>query len=251
MAVNGEEEKEIKKGLTETRNNLQEILADGRKTRAEIRIDNLKSHKEFLQKIGDLSFAFGAAIIPVLIAAHAKFNVNHIVFIFIGVFIYLLNGMLALLRIKFLLERDANDAPHIALNEEVQTYPVINALNKLILDLNNEEYQQEYIKAQAIVTEGDKGIPKKVSRIDFTSDIAVTLFVLASLFVVRSAWPFHLWIFWIFFAVVITLVIIQAVISYVRVRENSIKLTAEHKKLKSIRDGYQDWYNREVLKNGK
>lgn len=251
MARDSEEDKEIKAGLTEVRNNLQGILADGRKTRAEIRIDNQKSHKDFLQKIGDLSFAFGAAVIPVLIATHAKFNVNHIAFIFVGVFIYLLNGMLALFRIKSLLERDANDAPYIALEEEIQTYPVINALNKLLYELDNKEYQQEYITAQATVTEGDKGIPKTMSRIDFTSDLAVTLFVLASLFVIRSAWPFNIWIFWITFALVVSIVIIQAVVSYVRARESAIKLVAKREKLRGIRDSYQDWYNREVLSKRK
>jgi hypothetical protein len=240
-----DEEKEIKEGLAASRDQLQGIMADARRERADIRLSNRDKFRAFQQKLGELSFTFGAAIVPLVIVTHATKDIKHLTYVLIGVALYLLNGLVAMWRTKSLLEQDADDAPHIGLDEEIMTYPVINALNKLLYDLSNEDYQQEYVNAQQQIP---RAIPSEKSKANFTGDMLLLTFIAASLLVIRPVWPYTSWAYWVVFAVVIVFVAALAALSYVRTRENRLKLKAKRDKLNEIKTGYQQW-EAKIMKN--
>jgi hypothetical protein len=240
--MTSDEEKEIKEGLTSTRDNLQSVLGEARKLRSEIRISNRDRFREFQQKIGELSFAFGAAIVPLVIVTHANESIKDVTYVLVGVTLYLLNGLTAMWRTKTILEQDADDAPHIGLEEEITTYPVIYGLNKLLFDLDNTDYQQEYLEAQQAVPRTTPTESGKVKvKANFTGDGLLLVFVVASLLVTRPVWPYKSWIYWLVFAAVILFVLILAGLSYLRTWKNQINLNQKREKLAGIKSEYEKW----------
>lgn len=237
-----EEEKEIIAGLTASRDELQNTLAEARQLRMELRLSNRDKFREFQQKLGELSFVFGAAIIPLVVVSQKDGHINHLSYLLAGVAVYLIVGFIALWRTKTMLEQDADDSPHVGLSEEIATYPLINALNKLLHDVHSEEYQKEYfqIKDVAIdgLTESEDGYK---TRTNFTADILLSLFVLASLLVVRTVWPYDEWIYWEVFLVTIGAVLLLTLFSYQRTLKNQKLLSGKRRELASIRKKYQDW----------
>lgn len=240
--MTSEEEKEIKEGLQATRNNLQNIMSEARHQRAEIRLSNRDKAREFLQRVGELSFTLGAAIIPLVLITHAGKDIRHITFALAGVALYLLNGLVALWKTKTLLEQDADDAPHVGLDEEISAYPVINALNKLLYDLHDEGYQQEYKQAQqAVPRTVTSQTGKEKTRASFIIDILLTNFVIASLLITRTVWPYSASAYWFVFIVILLFIAILVWTSYKRTSENQAKLRDKHKKLAEIKGAYQEW----------
>lgn len=240
--MTAEEEKEIKSGLQETRDRLQATMSDARQQRAEIRLENRNKHREFLQRVGELSFTIGAAIIPLVLVTHASKDIKHIVFALAGVALYLLNGLVALWKTKTLLEQDADDAPHVGLDEEIFTYPVINALNKLLYDLQDKSYQQEYKEAQQAVprTEAPQA-GKKKARASFITDVLLVDFVIASLLIARTVWPYGTTSYWWLFGVITAFILALVFRSYKRTMENQAKLHKKQEKLANIKGSYQEW----------
>jgi archaellum biogenesis protein FlaJ (TadC family) len=240
--MTSEEEKEIKEGLQASRDTLQATLSEARHMRAEIGISNRDKSREFLQRVGELSLTLGAAIIPLVLITHAGKDISHITFALAGVALYLVNGLVVLWKTKTLLEQDADDTPHIGLDEEIFTYPVINALNKLLYDLRDKNFQQEYKQAQQAAP---RTVPSQTgneeTRASFIIDILLTNFVIASLLITRTVWPYSSSAYWLIFVVILLFIALLVWASYKRTAENQAKLRDKHKKLAEIKGAYQEW----------
>lgn len=247
--MTAEEEKEVKEGLTHKRDNLQHIMNDARKQRAELRLQNREKYADFLQKLGELSFAFGAAIIPVIIVSNSKGKITHLLYVLIGIAVYLLNGLVAMWKTKSKIEQDADDAPFIGLDEEIDAYPVINAINKLLHELGNKKYQQEYKDATNVETwDASKDKEDRNARTSFLLDILVLNFVIASLLVARTVWTYSSVLYWAIFIAIVAVLLSLIVLSYIRTIKSQYSLRAKHEKLRGIRSDYQKWFDEEVMK---
>lgn len=249
--MNDEETKDVLKSLETSRNGLQKQLSDARNMRANLQLSNIDKYREFIQKMGELSFIIGAAIVPVVIVRGSD-KVSNLGFVLAGVGLYLLNGVLSLWHVKSVLERNADDIPFIGLNEEINTYPIINAQNKLLFDIRNNNYQKEYKDANlncikyAQEPENDKTKPD--SKISFWIDILLTIFVIASLLVAKAVWIFSDLAYEITFATVILLMILLGLISYIKTLQNQMNLKLKQNELAHIKKDYQDWHNKTIFK---
>jgi uncharacterized membrane protein YqjE len=239
-----EQKREIAQSLTEQRDNLQQTASEARKMRAELRLKNRDKQIDFLQKLGELSFAFGGAIVPVIIISHTTDTVSHLPYVLVGVAIYILNGVVALWQVKARIEQDADDTPFVGLDEEILAYPVANALNKVISDLGNDDYKKEYWEAVNKVTNQEASVDKTFKpKASFWLDIAILDFVVASLFVIRAVWQYgDVW-YWLLFAVSVLLIIALIVVSYIRTIKNQFSLQMKREELQKIRNDYQTWLN--------
>lgn len=248
--MNEAEKKEVSEGLTDARNNLQAGMSKARDMRVDLQLANIDKHREFLQKVGELSFTFGAAIIPLIIVTNANKNIKSIVYVFVGVALYLLNGLLAFWKSKAIMERNADDAPYVGLDEEIHTYPVIHAHNKLLFDLENKEYQEEYRQASLATLEwAPTALPTKKPKVSVWLDVLLIDFVVASLLIVRAVWPYSNLLYWIVFAAVVVFMAALTVVSYVKSWQSQVLLQAKREKLAEIKAEYQRWHNSTILKN--
>ncbi len=236
------------KGLSHTRDNLQKIMSEARNKRAELSLSNREKYNDYLQRLGEVSFIIGAAIVPLVIVSHAKIEIDHIAYVLVGVCFYLINGFLALWITKDRIEQDADDAPHIGLDEEIATYPIINAINKLLYELEDKEIQKEYWSATNVdLLKATNSVERK-ARISFWLDILLVNFVVASLLVVRAAWPYGDLIYWLTFAAILLSLLSLALKSYKRAIINQGLLHQKRMQLQSIRAKYEEWFNNAVMK---
>ncbi len=245
-----EEEKEVKTGLAAKRDELQKTMSQARHQKANLQLANIDKYRDFLQKLGELSFVFGAAIVPLIIVSNPD-KVNHLEFV-VGAGLYLLNGLLALWRSKQILERNADDAPYIGLDEEIHTYPVINAHNKLLLEHENKNYQKEYVKASLdFLNWATNDTPQSQPRISLWLDALLINFVIASLFIVRAAWPYSSKLYWAVFAVIAICMVTLTIVSYIKSWQSQKRLIAKRKDLADIKFEYQKWHNKTILGDDK
>lgn len=247
------DEAESKKALEAKRDELQKIMSEARKQRADLRLENIDKYVVFLQKLGELSLLFGAAIVPLIIVGHSDTNkVQHLDFVIIGVGLYLLNGLVSLWRSKHIFERNADDAPYVGLDEEIHTYPIINAHNKLLFELYNKDYQEEYRQASINFLEwAHNGTTLPKPRVSVLLDVLLINFVIASLLVVRAAWPYPVSIYWWSFGVISLFVVALTVISYIKSWQSQVILENKRKTLADIKAKYQEWHNKTILSNKK
>lgn len=247
-----DEAKEVKTGLQAKRDELQQAMHEARDARVKLQLGNMDKHRDFLQKIGELSFVLGAAIAPVILATHASEKVDHLGFVIAGAALYLLNGLLALWRSKEMLERNADDAPFVGLNEEIHTYPLIHAHNKLLFDLDDETYREEYRKTSLEAVDGLNSLQPDQTRpkVSLWLDALLANFVLASLLIARAVWPQHAtWVYWLIFGVALTTIAVLTVIGYMRAWKSQLLLQTKREKLAAIKAEYQEWHNTNILKN--
>lgn len=246
-----EEEKEVKAGLAAKRDELQKTMSQARHQRATLQLANIDRYRDFLQKLGELSFVFGAAIVPLIIVSNPD-KVNHLGFVVAGVGLYLLNGLLALWRSKQILERNADDAPYIGLEEEIHTYPVINAHNKLLLEHTNKDYQKEYVKASTdFLNWATNDAPQSQPKISLWLDALLINFVIASLFIVRAAWTYSSKLYWTVFAIIAVSMVVLTIISYIKSWQSQKQLKTKRKNLADIKRKYQEWHNKTILGDDK
>lgn len=244
------EKKEVLQGLTDKRDDLQAMMHEARGMRVGLQLGNIDKHRDFLQKIGELSFTFGAAIIPLVIVTNANKKIKFIAYVFIGVAVYLLNGLLALWKSKQIMERNADDAPYVGLDEEINTYPVINAHNKLLFDLENETYLEEFRQTSTQFLEwAPTALATKKPKVSVWLDLLLINFVLASLFIVRAVWSYSALLYWGIFAAILVFMIALTVISYIKSWQSQVLLQTKREKLATIKADYQQWHNSTVLKN--
>lgn len=236
--------------LKSTRDNLQKALDEAIKDRASFQLAARDRYREFTQKIGEISFLIGAALVPIVIASGPD-KVSYLGFVLAGVGLYLLNGILALWHVKTMLERDSSDAPFIGLDSEIYTYPVIYAHNKLLFDLNDESYREEYKKVNlnfiewARKNESSENRPRP--KASYWMDVLLSGFVIASLLVARAVWMFGELAYWIVFIVVFLLISVLLRASSVKLHTNHKNLEEKQEKLARIRREYQVWHNETVF----
>jgi len=247
--MSDDEIKEVQKGLEGKRDSLQAILQDARKVRVSLQLSNIDKYRDFLQRLGELSFAFGAAILPLVLVTHKDGDIPYLGYVIVGVCIYLINGLLSLWRSKDILERNGDDTPYIGLDEEIRTYPVIHAHNKLLFDLENEKYQKEYKSASlAYLKWAPEAATTKILKPSLWLDVLLIAFVVASFLIVRVLWPYDDRLYWISFAVLLIIMAILTKVSYGRSSKSQLELNNKRKKLARIKKKYQDWHNKNVFK---
>lgn len=241
-------EDDVIEKLQPERDKMQLQLDEIRSMRMNISLANRDKRREFLMKIGEFSLLVGAAITPVIIATDGKVQFQEVAII--GVGMYLLNGILALWRCKTLLYQDAEDAPQVGLDQEVMLEPVIHAYNKLLYDPSSKTYQDEYTTASKALVDESQEIQaaKQKARLDFWADVVLYGFVLATLFVARTIWPFeNVWYIETLLGFAL-LVCVLLLMGYRHAQKSRAALEKKHKRLQSERTRYQGWHNKEVFK---
>lgn len=240
-----EQKDAVAKELTTRRDELLRTASEARNLRTSLRLENRGKQADFLQKIGELSFAFGGAIVPVLIISHTADTVSHSSYVLIGLAIYLMSGIVALWKVKTQIEQDADDTPWVGIKEELMIYPVTNAINKLLSDLDNDSYKKEYLDACGYVTDSGTTADGKPSKpkASFWLDVAILNFVIASLFVVRAIWHYGTGWYWLMFGISVLLILILMTVSYRRTIKNQKNLQTEREKLQNIKNDSQTWFN--------
>jgi hypothetical protein len=241
------EQEEVKTGLATRRDELQKTMSEARHQRATLQLANIDKYRDFLQKLGELSFVFGAAIVPLIIVSNPD-KVNHLGFVVVGVGLYLINGLLALWRSKQILERNADDAPYIGLEEELYTYPIINVHNKLILELENKDFQEEYVKTNLeFLNWATQDTPESQPKVSLWLDGLLINFVIASLFIVKAAWIYPTKLYWVVFFVIAASMVGLTVYGYIKSKQSQTRLETKRKKLAAIKSDYQKWHNKTIL----
>lgn len=236
------EKEEVLKSLTEQRNDLLQTMNEARQMRAELILKNRDKQVDFLQKLGELSFTFGAAIVPVIIIAHSGDKINYVQYVFVAVALYMINGFLSLWQVKARLEQDADNTPFVGLDEELITYPVINSLSKLLNDPENKKYQKEYLNdANNAITLGSSDNIVTKSRVNLWFDIVILNFIFASLFMIRAVWSYAATTYWTIFSFIILLMTVFIILSYARIIKNQSVLQDKTEKLRKIKADYQEW----------
>lgn len=243
-----DDDKKAIESLVNQRDNLQAQMADARHKRADMLLENREKYRGFTQKVGELSFLIGAALAPVIIVSGSD-KISHLGFVLVGLGLYLLVGFLAMWSVKTGLEKDLDDTPFVGLKEEIHTYPIINALNKLFYDIDDEKLKVDYRKSISDFSnwneELSKGSPKP--KVSIWLDVLLTGFVLASLLVARAVWTFGDISFWIVFVSAFLAMFILTAIGYVRSWQNQVNLINDQKELARIKGDYQRWFSENVL----
>lgn len=234
--------------ISQERDGLQSQLDEIRELRMKLGLKSRDDRRAYLTKLGELSLLVGAAIIPVVVVAKNT-NIPFKGFAIVGVFIYLLNGLLAFWRVKTLIYQDAEDSPQVGIDVEIQLQPLIHGYNKLIHDPSSEQYIEEYRAANLEFTKNltPESSDKNISRIDPSADLVLYGFILATLLVVRVQWPFSNLLYWISMAMFGVGVIILLIIGYYKAKLARKDLENKRKLIAKSRDEYQKWQDREVL----
>jgi len=227
--------------LAKKRDSLQNTMNESRSMRAQIKLTVRGNYRDFVQKIGELSFLLGAAIIPLLLTRSNE-TASHINYLLIGVGIYLLNGIVALWWTKTHIETDGNDARLVSLDEQLSIYPLTNALNKLIHDPASKEYRSEY--EQAKVATVSVPIPTESNKPSFTADLVLTAFIIASLLVIRSAWPYEVSIYWGSFAAILLITTASILASYIRALQSTSTVAIKQATIDIIKSEFHKWRDR-------
>ncbi len=234
--------------LAPERDKLQAQLNKIRELRMNLGLSNRDKRREYLMKIGELSFIVGAAITPAVIVSGNK--ISFLSFALLGAGLYLLNGLFALWRCKTLLYQDAEDVPEVGLDQEIMLEPVAHSYNKILYSPSTKEYQDEYLTASKELLDQNSESQKQIWRasIDFWADLVLFGFMFATIIIARTIWPFTELNYWIVLTTFVVLAAFTLTFGYYKTREHRLKLEYKHEKLAENRLRYQDWHNREVLK---
>jgi len=206
-----------------------------------------QQHLNFLSKLGELSLLVGAAIGPVIIVS--KTEISEPVYVFLALLIYLANGIFAIFKAKDITEKQVDAfAPGMLHKVESDVCPMQFSINKLITDPNNQEYAQEYIKEKMTFVDknAEAELPKKY--IDFSLDIVVFSFVIASLLLTRVIWPFNTNLYLVFVSAVILFVLGLLVKSFIEARERGIRNEFNTKRLNELHREHVEWQKRNRFK---
>lgn len=222
-----------------------------RKHVLDLQIDALKKKREFMLKIGELSLLAAAAIGPLIIASRAELDKQDLQLVFWAVGAYLFSGILALWRVKAVDEQELNTLPHVMSDTEADVLRIVHAYDQLIPDHENIEKKKRLgaILREYIRKYGDGGKkPKNKITIDISSDLALSLFCLATLLILGVIWPFTAASYWVFFALAVAFLLIIGLISYFRAREESIKAEQKNREISEIYSEQTQW-QLELLSN--
>jgi len=173
---------------------------------------------------------------------------NHLNFIFAGTALYLVNGVVAFWRSKNIFERNADSSPFVGLDEEIKVYPLVNAHNKLLIDLKNKGYIEEFRKASTDLLEWAPRVAEEQKpRVSIWLDIMLVNFVLASMLVMRPLWPYPSALYWVSCITLLILVVVFTAVGYMRSWKDQVMLITKKQKLAEIKADYQKWHNDNIL----
>lgn len=237
-----EEEVSFKEGIGQERDAQQDNLNKARDMRTDLALKTRDRYIDFLQKLGELSLTFGAALIPLIIATNARKDIKTPTFALLGAAIYLINGVLGVWLTKIKIEQDADDIPFIGLDEEIMTYPLIYAKNKLILEPNNVEFANEHIDAEWNITNRPVAEAKK-KRPSLWTDVLSFNFVVASMLIAGTLWPYKMLWYWLGFIVIVLIMVILIKLDYQHAITKQQDLKKKREKLAKIKSDFGEWRN--------
>lgn len=240
-----EDEKALQ--LSQERDKLQLQLEEIRSSRMQLKLKSRDDRRAYLQKLGELSFIFGAAISPILVVSSN--DISFKIFAIAGVVIYLVSGLLAMWRCRTLVYQDAEDSPAVGIDAEIELQPIIHSYNKLIKDPSSNEYIQEYKDAthQAAQTLTASLHKTAKARIDPTIDIVLYGFILATLLILRTQWPFSDAFYWVGLASFGVVAIFLLLKGYYDTKLTAQALEQKQNEIRDAREKYQRWHDREIL----
>lgn len=225
------------------RDTLQGILQEVRKERVERSLETRKELRRHSVRFAELSFGLGAALVPLFFIADKLKDIELLVFISSGLFV--LSGLIGFFREKTELEGDSSVTPDIGLDSEIAVYPMVNALNKLIDNPENEEYQDEYFKSTKSFLDKYAGSKEDEDKVDFRLDIQYGLALTGILLIFKTAWPFPSLYFW-FLSLAVLIIFGASVYSSTKsVRARQAARREKLQKLYEIRKEFMDWLERE------
>lgn len=245
-----EESKELLDFLDNESRSLTKTLNEARDFHINHLNENAKQFLNFQIKLGELSLIVGAAIGPVFIVS-SKEIVNPI-FVFIAIILYLANGIFSIWRAKDSVEKQLDAyAPSVFHKLEADIYPMIFAIDRLRFEPKNQGFIKEFSASREKFLEDntEAEIPKK--NVDFTLDINVLIFVLASLFLVKTIWLFSGIIYWIVFSITVLFVIFLITKSYTEARERSTQNICNTKRVNDLKRSHVEWQKKRFIDNGK
>jgi len=222
---------------------MNETLAEARSFHFNHLGENLKQFLNFNIKLGELSLIVGAAIGPVIIASNK--SVAEPIFVFIAIILFLANGIFSIWRAKDYVEKQLDAfSPSIFHKLESDIYPMVFAIDKLRFEPKNQEFIDEFSSSRGKFLEANTEAEIPKNNIDFTLDISVLIFVLASVFLIKTVWPFSNIIYWVFFVSIILFVIGLIIKSYIQARERAIQNAYNTKKLNELKRAHIEWQKR-------
>lgn len=233
--------------LEEERKGISESLYELRKERKDLFLDAIKRQRSFILKIGELSFIFGGAVIP-LLKEFADTPTGPYLFVAIGIFI--LNGLVSLWRSKSLLEADSNDIAGMGMESEAEAEIYKHKIQKLIHDPTNTTYQQDYLAARDSIINHLSTPQKTDEHISFLLDGFVAAFVIGSTLLARVIWPFSQNLFLIVLAFIIVCIIFLMLVSYFSAKERRTKLEIKKERLNIVNKERASW-DKEMIERAK
>lgn len=243
-------ESEILEFLAGEYDSINKILCEARDFHYKNLNDNLKQFLNFNIKLGELSLLVGAAIGPVIIAADKP--ISRPIYVFLAIILYLSNGIFAIWKGKDSVEKQLDAySPSILHKLESEVYPMQFSIDKLRHDPSNQEYLKEFFAQRSLIVENCTEIQLPKQSVDFTLDILTLNFVLASLLLVRTVWPFNPILYWSFFSFSIVVVFGLIIKSYIQARNRAIENEKNTKKLNEQKRAHIEWQKQEVIKDAK
>jgi hypothetical protein len=247
-ALTSEGEVSFKEGLGNERDAQQANLDKAREMRTDLSLKTRDRYIDFLQKLGELSLTFGAAMIPLIIATNARKDIKTPTFALLGAAMYLMNGVLGIWLTKMKIEQDADDTPFIGLNEEIMTYPLIYAKNKLILEPNSVDFANEHIDAEWNIT-NQPVMEARKKRPSLWTDVLSFNFVVASILIAGTLWPYKMLWYWLGFVAVILVMLLLIKLDYKHAVTKQQELEEKRKKLAGIKSEFGEWRNNKMAGN--
>ncbi|MCX6806804.1 MAG: hypothetical protein NT135_01640 [Candidatus Berkelbacteria bacterium] len=245
-----EKQKEFQKFLTDENDSINNILNEARDFHYKNLNENLKRFLNFNIKLGELSLIVGAAIGPVIIATNK--DISQSIYVFLAIILYLLNGIFAIWKAKDSVEKQLDAySPSVLHKLESEVYPMQFSIDKLRHEPDNREYLNEFFNNRALIVGNYTEIEIPKRKVDFTLDVLTLIFVLASLLLIRTVWPFSAIYYWIFFALIVATVTALIVKSFLQAKERAIQNERNTKRLNEMKRTHIEWQNQNVFKNEK
>ncbi len=188
MELAQNQENEIKRDLIYERDSYQSNLQDMRRERVDKTLDYWSRYDQFCSRLGELSFAVAVAITPVILLSRNEAVYRE--YLFLGLLFYILVGLYSVYRTKNRLEEALDYFPSMGIELETEISKIVISINKLLSDVGNDKYIRHYIENREDFVE--KGIAKaeEKMKINFTSDILIIGFIVATMLSIRSIWTF-------------------------------------------------------------
>lgn len=224
--------------LVHEQEGLSQSLNEMRKERKDLKVKNIEERRGFIMKMGELSFIFGGAVIPLL---RDFANGPTSVYLFTAIGLFILNGLVALWKSKTILEQDAGDINCLGLEEEAEVESYKLVLQKLINFPEEEAYVREWLTARESLVGSFTNPEQKQGPISFLLDGFVAIFVFGSALLTRVIWPFQQDAFLWSLAALAVLMGFLIVCSYFFARESRLMLTAKSERLKKVNAERAEW----------